>query len=120
MMKLKLLPKTNIEEALSSVRNKQRTDAQCTDSLSTIFNDLDIKIQNNFDFDQLETQKIFHLDQIREVCIHYRLRFLDIKYFKGVLPQSAQEAISKIEKEHNTKLSDFKIMGRVSLKFFYI
>ena len=111
MMKLKFLPKTNIEEALSSVRNKQRTDAQCTDSLSTIFNDLDIKVQNNFDFDQLETQKIFHLDQIREVCIHYRLRFLDIKYFKGVLPQSAQEAISKIEKEHNTKLSDFKIMA---------
>jgi len=41
---------------------------------------------NVFDFDQLETDKIFHLVQIKKVCIDYRLRFLDIFYCKGNLP----------------------------------
>ena len=36
---------------------------------------------NQFDFDQLSRNKIFHVDQIRKVCIDYRLRFLDLKYF---------------------------------------
>ena len=67
MMKLKLLPKTNIEEALSSVRNKQRTDAQCTDSLSTIFNDLDIKIQNNSEDEVEFTAKYYNEETLNDM-----------------------------------------------------
>ena len=111
MMKMNILTKTNIEEVLSTVRKKQGTTIQDKDTLTTLFNNLDIKIQNNFEFDQLDTHRIYHLNQIRKVCIHYRLRFLDIKYFKGSLPSSAHEAIDVIEKKHNTVLSDFKIMA---------
>jgi hypothetical protein len=111
MMKLNFLNKTNIEEVLSSEREKYFTNTQTSESLSDLFDKLDIKTQNDFDFDELESKHIYHLDQIREVCIHYRLRFLDIKYFKGKLPESAHEAIDSIEKTHNTVLSDFKIMA---------
>ena len=63
---------------------------------------------NSFDFDQLKTERIFHLDQIRKVCIDYRLRFLDIKYFKGNIPFEAIQKITLLEKKHQTDLEGFK------------
>ena len=110
MMKMKLLTKTNIEKELVKVRLKGQS-YENTDFLTETFNDLDIKIQNDFDFDQLETHKIYHLEQIRDVCIRFRLRFLDLKYFKNKLPESALEAVNSIEAKHNTVLTDFKIMA---------
>ena len=110
MMKLKLLTKTNIEKELVKVRLKGQS-SENTDFLTETFNDLDIKIQNDFYFDQLETHKIYHLEQIRDVCISFRLRFLDLKYFKNKLPESALEAVNSIEDKHNTVLTDFKIMA---------
>ena len=67
--------------------------------------------RNNFDFDQLESHKIFHLSQIRKVCVDYRLRFLDLKYFKGNIPKEGIEKITQLEKEHQTSLEGFKIMA---------
>jgi hypothetical protein len=66
---------------------------------------------NCFDFDQLATNKIFYISQIKEVCIDYRLRFLDVKYFKGNIPNRAFEKIKNLEKQHNTSLEGFKIMA---------
>ncbi len=66
---------------------------------------------NDFDFDLLETHRIFHIEQIRDVCIDYRLRFLDLKYFKPEVPQEAIEAMQGMEAEHNTVLGNLKIMA---------
>ena len=113
-MMLKLLPKTNLEEVLIKTRSKAPT-SQNSLSFEQLINALDIKTQNNFDFDLIESHRIYHLDQIREVCIDYRLRFLDIKYFKNDLPESAHQAINKIETDHGTVLTEFKIMAPSSL-----
>ena len=110
MMMLNLLPKTNLEEVLNKTRSKVRT-SQNSLSFEQLIDALDIKTQNSFDFDQLESHRIYHLNQIREVCIDYRLRFLDIKYFKNDLPESAHQAINKIETDHGTVLADFKVMA---------
>jgi hypothetical protein len=110
MMMLNLLPKTNLEEVLNKTRSKVRT-YQNSLSFEQLIDALDIKTQNSFDFDQLESHRIYHLDQIREVCIDYRLRFLDIKYFKNDLPESAHQAINKIETDHGTVLADFKVLA---------
>jgi hypothetical protein len=114
MMMLKLLPKTNLEEVLNKTRSKAPI-SQNSLSFEQLINALDIKTQNNFDFDLIESHRIYHLDQIREVCIDYRLRFLDIKYFKNDLPESAHQAINKIETDHGTVLTEFKIMAPSSL-----
>jgi hypothetical protein len=114
MMMLKLLPKTNLEEVLIKTRSKAPT-SQNSLSFEQLINALDIKTQNNFDFDLIESHRIYRLDQIREVCIDYRLRFLDIKYFKNDLPESAHQAINKIETDHGTVLTEFKIMAPSSL-----
>lgn len=67
--------------------------------------------ENQFDFDHLDTSRIYHLDHIRKICIDYRLRFLDLKYFKPELPEEAHKAISEIEQEHETQLKGLKIIA---------
>ena len=66
---------------------------------------------NNFDIDHVATENIFHISQIRKICINYRLRFLDTKYFKSTYPPEVVEKIQKIEQDHNTVLDGFKIIA---------
>lgn len=66
---------------------------------------------NAFCFDLLESGRIFHLEQIRKICVDYRLRFLDSDLFKGDIPAEAISEIRSIEKAHNTTLSGFKIVA---------
>lgn len=64
---------------------------------------------NSFIFDYLESDRIFHVDQIKAVCVDYRLRFLNSNRFKGQVPEEAVSKIRSLEKQHNTTLSGFKI-----------
>ncbi len=66
---------------------------------------------NQFDFEQLETKRIFHRDTIKKTCIDYRLRFLDLDYFKGDVPVEAIESIHALEQAHNTELQNMKIVA---------
>ncbi len=120
-----ILPKTNIENQLNKLRRKQCNPEIWENQVHEIFKkdrkhenqilkNLDSTsglVINVFDFDQLETDKIYHLDQIKKICIDYRLRFLDSKYFKGKLPNEAISAIKELEKKHQTELKGFKIIA---------
>lgn len=64
---------------------------------------------NDFDFDLLESDRIFHLEQIRKVCIDYRLRFLPPKYFKGGIPEEAVTRVRLLEKAHGISIEGFRI-----------
>ncbi len=66
---------------------------------------------NRFDFDLLDTSRIYHLDQIRKICIDYRLRFLDLAYFKPELPEDARDAMADLENTHGTRLEGLKIIA---------
>lgn len=68
-------------------------------------------VANSFDFDLLKTENIFHIEQIKKVCIDYRLRFLESKLFKGDIPEEAISKIRALEKEHKTDLQGFKILA---------
>ncbi|RZJ35037.1 MAG: hypothetical protein EOO51_07045 [Flavobacterium sp.] len=59
--------------------------------------------------DLLEKDKIFHLSHIRKICVDYRLRFLDASQFRAGIPEEAITKIHRLEKDHNTQLSGFKI-----------
>ncbi len=69
---------------------------------------------NQFCFDLLERDRIFSVEQIRTVCIAYRLRFLESSRFKSRIPDEALDQISKLEDLHGTRLSDFRIMAPTS------
>jgi ABC-type multidrug transport system fused ATPase/permease subunit len=96
----------DLHAQLLSVRNKEEK------LLEEVYQILSTqKSVNAFDFDKLEPNRIFHLDNIRDICIDYRLRFLDISRFKGVVPKAALTQQKAIENTHNTQLSQLKIMA---------
>lgn len=70
---------------------------------------------NHFTFDNLDTSRIYHISQIEQVCVNYRLRFLNSNLFKGDLPQEAIQEIKRLNTEHNTELKGFKIMAPSNL-----
>ena len=111
-MQLNLLSPTNIEKVLKSTSKKSKSSEA---ALEALFEQNNIKKANHFNFDLLETDRIYHINTIKEVCINYRLRFLDLKYFKNTLPEEAKQKIGALENEHNTALRDLKIMAPSAL-----
>src|SRR6056300_1748243 len=108
---MKILPPTNIELELKKIRKNEIGSKPFEAHLNQLLVDHKIVSKNRFSIDLLKTENIFHIDQIKKVCIDYRLRFLDLAYFKGTLPESAEREIERLEKEHQTQLGDFKLMA---------
>ena len=106
MIKYSLLNKINIQKILEKERKEK-----FKISLKELLHDLSIKKKNSFKIDLLDKNKIYHIKQIKNVCINYRLRFLDIKYFKNKIPNEALYQIKLLEKTHNCSVSQFKIMA---------
>ena len=80
-------------------------------------NELDIedRISNGnmerFPTELLSSEHVFDLEQIKKLCIKYRLRFLDSKAFKGKIPTEAILKIKALEKKFGLKLEGFKIVA---------
>ena len=110
-MKLNPLSPTNLENVLkdsvSSTRQADNFMSNVRDWLQSASHDT----HNQFQFDRLESENIFHISEIKDVCIDYRLRFLDVKYFKGIIPQAAKDKIAALETTHQTTIDGFKIMA---------
>ncbi|MHA7060099.1 hypothetical protein ACWGOQ_0022920 [Aquimarina sp. M1] len=120
-----MIPKTNIEKKLTQLRNKQLDPESWEFQVHTIFKEGTKKndritntlengtpvIENDFIFDHLESSKIYHIDQIKKICIDYRLRFLNSTYFKGKIPKEALSKIKNLEKIHEIELQGFKIIA---------
>ncbi|QLG43809.1 hypothetical protein [Costertonia aggregata] len=120
-----LFEQTNLENKLFKLREKKGNQAQILRDVSDLLKSAGIqdnRIQknikigkgsdyNNFTFDLLETDNIYHIDQIKELCIDYRLRFLNSKYFKGKIPEEAIAKIKDLENMHDIELKGFKIVA---------
>jgi len=73
--------------------------------------------KSNINPELLEKNRIFSVDDIKSICIDYRLRFLDSKYFKmEELPYDAVIAVKNLEKHLGEEVKHLKIMG--AAKFF--
>lgn len=121
-----LLPKTNIQEKLHRARLKDsKSQENRLKEVYSILNDLDIEMdrienniskgkgtpRNSFNIDLLETSRIYHIEEIKNICIDYRLRFLDSKYFKGKIPAEGISKIKTLEREHDLEIKGFKIIA---------
>ncbi|WP_310555401.1 hypothetical protein [Flavobacterium sp.] len=121
--------KINIETKLAQLQSKTSNQIDVLEQVKTILNQdeatrVEIKsrvigkfntISNDFDFDLLERDKIFHIDSIKSICVDYRLRFLDSHLFKNDIPEEAISKIKNLEKSHQTKLEGFRIMAPAKL-----
>ncbi len=120
-----LLERTNLAKALDRIKKKEEDPIDTHEEINRIFvaeeehaNSINQQIKkgnfcgtNEFDLDLLASERIYHLNHIKKICIDYRLRFLDSRYFKGNIPQDAISKIKQLEKEHETNLKGFKIVA---------
>lgn len=62
-----------------------------------------------------EQANVFDLSHIRTLCIAYRLRFLDSKFFKGEYPYEAIAKIREFEHANRVTVQQFKIVAPTRL-----
>ena len=55
--------------------------------------------------------KLLSIKTVECICLKYRLRILDISYFKGELPQAALNKVKEIESRYKTHLKPLKIIA---------
>lgn len=124
-----MLTKTNIEEKLEKTRNKRISEKDILKEVEQIFSETDIqraaikqklksnsdKAASSIDVKSLDSYKIYHIKDIQKICVDYRLRFLDSKYFKGEVPEEAVSKIRELENKHQTSLHTFKIIAPAKL-----
>jgi len=115
----------NLEKEMLQQRRKFKSESEILAEIRAIFvenenerNSIVTKLrvksstkENHLQLDLLKTDKIFHVDQIRQICIDYRLRFLESSIFKNEIPEEAVTKIRMMEKEHNTSLEGFRIIA---------
>jgi hypothetical protein len=121
-----LLSKTNIEKKLTKAKlSSEISENDRLKEVYTILSNLDNELEriaenittsngtlnNSFNINLLESSRIYHINDIKKICIDYRLRFLDSKYFKGDIPVEALSKIKSLEKEHDLKLKGFKVIA---------
>jgi len=100
------------EEALmEAVKNILERDEAARDAIKLQLGNSEGTDENLFIFDFLESDKIFHISQIKAICIDYRLRFLGSHLYKSTVPHEAVSKIKHLEKQHNTTLQGFKIVA---------
>lgn len=118
--------RTNIEEKLKKSKAKSFKGTEIMDQVAAILKEDDKREdaimarmkspqkptpRNHFNIDLLNKDRIYHVDQIQDICITYRLRFLDTKYFKNEIPYEALMKIKEMEKDHDIEMRGFKIVA---------
>ena len=120
-----MFARTNLENRLSNLRHKRLDEASIMAQVQEVLSKNTAEREaiqkqlrksatsgkNEFIFDKLASERIFHLDDIKRLCITYRLRFVAAKYFKGHYPEEAISSIRSIENAHETTLTNFKIVA---------
>lgn len=66
---------------------------------------------SNVEVDVNAADRIFTIEQIRKICIRYRLRFLPTQHFKADFPYEVIAEISALEKKSNQKIENFRIIA---------
>ena len=56
-----------------------------------------------------DREHVFTLDQIRQTCIRYRLRFLDTSFFRSEFPYEAILKIRAFEERYKIRIERFRI-----------
>ncbi|MCL9804311.1 hypothetical protein NAT51_02155 [Flavobacterium amniphilum] len=106
--------KVNIKDVLIRENSKPGHESSLLQFTQSVLdtNDSDqYTLVNKLYINKLENDKVFHIDTIRKICITYRLRFLNSKYYKLDIPEEANIKIRQLEIDHKTSLHSFKILA---------
>lgn len=99
--------KTNpYDQALSFLQEAEKRDQEVLQRLKNDEGDT-----TTVNIAALDHENIFTLEQIKAICIRYRLRFLDSKYFKAEFPYEAVLRINEFERKTGKRIEHFKIVA---------
>lgn len=122
--------KTNLETQLKQFRSKRVSSEDILNEIQTVLAENDrerAKIYkrltteiagneiNNLIINTLKGEQIYHISDIKKLCVEYRLRFLDSHFFKKQIPAEAISKIRQLEREQNTSFQQFKIVAPAKL-----
>lgn len=79
--------------------------------IDNIYGDQDKDECTPVDLSLLDADRVFNLEQIKKICIRYRLRFLSTKYFKGDIPQEAVIKMKNEQKRLGVTFDNLKIIA---------
>jgi len=112
----------DLQKELQRIKKKSKVDV--LDEVHAILNEdiqreatISGKLQENrenlapFNWSQLNQDNIYSLEQIKQICIKYRLRFLDSKAFIGEIPMEAVLKVKALEKKLGHPIDGFKIVA---------
>ncbi len=94
-----------IEEVNDLLKKEEQQEERINEALQNASKEIILDESN------LDASKIYTIEQIQKLCVKYRLRFLDSKYFKGEIPYEAISKVKEIEKLSNQKIESFKIIA---------
>src|ERR1051326_1401210 len=97
-----------LHEVYELLRNKENEDEEILARLRKGKSKDAISVELNIPADDAN---VFTLEQIRKVCVDYRLRFLDTKQFKGEYPYEALLKIKEFERKHGMSIGQFMVMA---------
>ncbi len=120
-----LLKKINLQQELENYRKKHLSEEEILEQVKTLLKAEEDKEReileriheggpfdgNAFDSDLLVPGRVFHISHIKNLCVNYRLRFLETKYFKARFPPEVIFEIKDLEKKHQTSLRGFQIVA---------
>lgn len=107
----KLQSKSNEELVLQQVKDFLAKEQEKDDEIEERVLSSEGDNGNKFNFDLLETNRIYHISQIEKLCVEYRLRFLDAGLYKSDIPYEGIQEIKNIEKAHAIKLEGFQMVA---------
>jgi len=127
--KFSMLPKTNLETKLQRIRDKRIPSEDILSEVKSIFQQNEIERtdiserlkaknhigENTCNLQLLKAEKMYHISDIKKICVEYRLRFLDSNFFKKEIPEEAISKIRELEKEHKSTFVTFKIVAPAKL-----
>ena len=99
------------EKSIIDIFNNQ-LDSDYNQEKNIIKNISNCNIKSSYaDLHDYNPEDLYELENIKQIAIKYRLRFLPTKYFKNEIPQEAIFKIKSLEKLNNTTIKQYYILS---------
>jgi hypothetical protein len=66
------------------------------------------------DEEGLDPTRVFNIEEIKNIAIKFRLRFLDSQIYKGIIPSEALNEIAEVSQSQGKDLRSFKILAPIT------
>ena len=97
---------TPVDQALSYLQEAEGRDQEVLLRLKN-----DTENSSSYTTAVIDHENVYTLEQIKAICIRFRLRFLDTKYFKSDYPYEAILRINDFERKTGNRIEQFKIIA---------